>query len=139
MTGDSLARAADELYAIPPAGFTAARNERARQAREAGDRELAAAIAGLRRPTASAWLVNLLSREAPDQVSRLLDLGEELREAQQALAGDRLRELSGRRRQLVAAATEAAGRLAADAGQPASDQVQREVEATLDAALSDPG
>ncbi|MBO0788916.1 MAG: hypothetical protein J2P33_22885, partial [Actinobacteria bacterium] len=103
MTGDSLARAADELYAIPPAGFTAARNERARQAREAGDRDLAAAIAGLRRPTASAWLVNLLSREAPDQVSRLLELGEELREAQQALAGDRLRELSGRRRQLVAA------------------------------------
>ncbi len=49
-----LAEAADELYALPPGDFRAARDERADEARAAGDKELAAAIRKLRRPTVSA-------------------------------------------------------------------------------------
>jgi len=92
---------ADELYALTPAQFIAARDERARQARKAGQRDDAAAIKKLARPTTSAWLVNQLSREAPDQIGRLVEVAEALEEAQRKLAGDRLRELSGQRRSAI--------------------------------------
>jgi len=134
----NLAQVADELYGLPPSAFREARDERAGQARAAGDRDLADAIKKLRRPTVSAWLVNRLAREAPGQVDELLELGESLREAQQALAGDRLRELSTRRRRLVTGLVQEARRLAEQAGQPFSASAEREVQDTLEAALADP-
>jgi BMFP domain-containing protein YqiC len=134
----NLAQVADELYALTPTEFRAARDERAAQARASGDADLAGAIRKLRRPTVSAWLVNLLVREAAAQVGELLELGGALREAQQALDGDRLRELSAQRRQLVTAITQDVKRLAERAGQPVSAQTEREVRDTLEAALADP-
>jgi hypothetical protein len=132
-----LASAAEELYALPPGDFTAARDARVAAARAAGDRDLARAIGALRRPVVSAWLVNQLAREARDQVAGLVALGESLRLAQQDLSGDRLRELSVQRRQLVAGLMAEARRLAERDGRPAGLQVEREVEATLQAALAD--
>lgn len=134
----NLAQVADELYGLPPSAFREARDERAGQARAAGDKDLAAAIGKLRRPTVSAFVVNLLAREAPGQVDELLSLGESLREAQQALAGDRLRELSTQRRRLVTGLVQEAGRLGEQAGQPLSASAEREVQETLEAALADP-
>ncbi len=134
----TLAEAADGLYALPPGGFREARDALAGQARTAGDRDLAKAIGRLRRPTVSAWLVNQLVREAGDQLNELLELGADLRDAQSALAGDRLRELSGRRRELVAALTQQARLLAQRAQQPVSEQAERELAGTLEAALADP-
>src|SRR2546430_13318330 len=112
----NLEQVAAELYALAPAAFTAARDEQASQARASGDADLAGAIRKLRRPTVSAWLVNLLAREDGGQVDDLLELGRSLREAQRALDGDRLRGLSTQRRRLVAALTQGAQRLAAQAG-----------------------
>jgi hypothetical protein len=134
----NLAQVADELYGVPPSAFIPARDERADQARAAGDKDLAAAIRKLRRPTVSAFVVNLLAREAPGQVDELLELGASLREAQQALAGDRLRELSAQRRRLVTGLAQEARRLAEQAGQPLAAQAEREVQETLEAALADP-
>lgn len=133
-----LDQTADELYALSPDGFRAARDERVAQARASGDKDLARAIAGLRRPVVSAWLVNLLAREAAGQMGELLALGESLRDAQQALDGDRLRELSTQRRELVAAMVREAKRFAARDGRTVSLQVEREVEGTLQAALAGP-
>ena len=129
---------ADELYALSPDDFRAARDERAAQARDSGDKTLARAITALRRPAVSAWLVNLLAREQTAQMSELLALGESLRDAQEALDGVRLRELSIQRRELVAAMVSEAKQLADRAGRTVSLQVEREVEATLQAALADP-
>jgi hypothetical protein len=134
----TVADVADELYGLAPADFIAARDERARQLRAAGQRDEAAAVKKLARPTASAWLVNQLARTAPEHMSRLYDLGAELQEAQRALAGDRLRELSVQRRQVVNDLVAAASDLAGRAGQSASDPVLGEVRATLEAALADP-
>jgi hypothetical protein len=128
---------ADELYALTPAQFTAARDERARQARQAGQRDDAAAIKKLARPTTSAWLVNQLSREAPDQLGRLVEVAEALEEAQRTLAGDRLRELSGERRHVINELLPQAAGIASRDGQPASAVVMGEVRATLEAALAD--
>ena len=107
------------------------------QVRAAGQRDEAAAIKKLARPTASAWLVNQLARTAPEPMARLYELGDELQEAQRTLAGDRLRELSVQRRQVINDLLPAASDLAGQADQPASAAVLGEVRATLEAALAD--
>src|SRR5215475_6800627 len=135
----NLEQVADELYALAPAAFTAARDEQAGHARASGDAGLAGEIRKLRRPTVSAWLVNLLAREDGGQVDDLLELGQSLREAQQARDGERLRELSAQRRQLITALTQEVQRLAEQAGQAVIAQLEREVRDTLEAALADPG
>lgn len=132
-----LSEVADELYGLVPAEFRAVRDERVKQARSAGDRDLAAAITKLRKPTVSAWLVNQLAREAPDELASLLELGEALREAQRALDGDTLRELSTQRRRRVSALVQQGKRLARAARQTVTAQVEREVAASLEAAVAD--
>ncbi|MEV3987438.1 hypothetical protein AB0J57_00865 [Streptomyces sp. NPDC049837] len=128
----------DELYALRPDRFTAARNARAAEARKAGDRALADAVRALRRPTLAAWASNLLVRERPEEARSLAALGEGLRRAHHELDGARLRELSRQQHVLVTALAREARQLAAEAGQPVGDDVQYEVEATLHAVLADP-
>lgn len=138
MADQALDELAGELYTVHPAGFVAARNAVVQRAREAGDRAVAAAIGRLRRPTVSAWAVNLLVRSAPAEVAQLLSLGEQLRSAQQRLQGEQLRRLNEQRREVVAALARRARGLAADAGHPLSAAAAVEVEQTLTAALADP-
>lgn len=134
MTLDELA---DELYGLPLAEFTAARNARAKRAREEGDRNLAEQIKDLEKPTVAGWLVNRLAREDPDELAPLRDLGARLREATTKLRGDDLRTLTRQRHQLVGALVAQARRLGADEGQQVSEQVARALERTFDAALAD--
>ncbi|MBF6557322.1 MAG: hypothetical protein IVW52_14375 [Acidimicrobiales bacterium] len=129
---------AAELYGLPPEDFTAARNARAAEARRGGDVELAGAIKSLRRPTITAWLANLLVRERQSDLNELLGLGDQMRRAQAALAGNELRQLSQQRHQLVAALREGATQLAGDLGKPVSDAIAQELRMTLEAALVDP-
>ena len=128
---------AADLYGLKPGAFTAARDARAADARRDGDKELAAAIKKLKRPSVSAWLANLLVRERPHEVQRLLSLGDGLRQAQQQLAGEQLRALSQQRHQVVAALVQEATSLAAAEDQSVSPAAQRELQDTLEAALSD--
>ncbi len=129
---------ADGLYALPPEQFTAARNARAQAAKAAGDKETAARIAALRKPTVLAWLVNLMVRELPDEIAGFLDLGDALREATATLSGPELRQLSGQRHRLVQALVRQARELARQAGYRTTEDVARGLEETLAAALTDP-
>jgi hypothetical protein len=86
---------ADELYGLTPGEFTTARQARAADARQTGDRDLAAAIGKLRRPTTGAWLVNLLRRERTDELMALLNLGEVTRQAQAGLDADAMSACRG--------------------------------------------
>jgi hypothetical protein len=124
------------LYVLPPADFVAARNELVRQARAAGSREVAERLQQLRRPTRSAWLVNLLARDSA-AMQRLSALGRELRDAQTGLAGAELRNLAEQRRRLFSDLLDQARAQAADAGVRVTPTVLLEVEATLQAALVD--
>ncbi|MFC7451006.1 hypothetical protein [Rhodococcus daqingensis] len=128
----------DELYALDPAEFVETRTARAALARENGDRALATAITGLRKPTTVGWLVNILVRESPDEIEALLLLGAELRDAQRQLSGDDLRQLSSQRQQVVHALARRAGRIAAGRGRKVGEDSLREVGQTLHAALADP-
>src|SRR5918998_5377338 len=108
-------------------------------ARRAGDPKAAREIARLRRPTVAAWLVNLLALERPELVADLVQLAESLRTAQRELRGAKLRELSAQRRAVVGALVTEVRKLAAaeSAAPPAGKLPLAEVEATLNAALSD--
>jgi hypothetical protein len=127
-----------ELYGRLPADFTAERNAKAKEAKQAGDKDLAAAITALAKPTMVGWLANQLIRQYPDEMHALLELGESLREATASLAGDQLKELSRQQRQVVYALVHQARGLASAAGHPASEDTARGLEETLHAALADP-
>jgi hypothetical protein len=135
-SGDLLADAVAELYSADPDEFVRRRTELVSRAREAGQQAAARRIAGLRKPTRSAWVVNQLVRSSPDLVRGLADLGDELRAAQRSLNGEAVRQLSRRRRQLVAdlvrQALEVSGQNAPSAA------LRDEVSATLSAAVADP-
>ncbi len=130
-----LSAAVAELYAADLDAFTARRGELAAQARAAGAAAVAKKIAGLRKPTRPAWLLNQLARADPSIPARLAELGDELRRAEAALDGDRIRELSQARRRLVDAATRQALALA---GPHPTAALRDEVAATLAAAVADP-
>ena len=74
-----LEEVADELYGSSPEDFVERRTERVAEARQAGDRVLAKQISQLRRPTRTAWMVNLLARANASEINQLLDLAEPCR------------------------------------------------------------
>jgi hypothetical protein len=129
--------AADELYGLLPEQFTSRRAVFSAEARAQGDGAARAQLAAMRRPTVAAWAVNLLVRERSADVENLLRIAAELRTAQRALDGNRLRELSLERRGCVAGLSSAVRSVTAAAGRPVNDAVLREVHATLDAAVAD--
>lgn len=131
---DELLALADELYALSLPEFTPARDA---LAKEHKGTDLAAQLKKLKKPSLAAWVVNLLVRQDTEQVEQVLQVGAALREAQAAMSGDELRQLTRQRRQLTAAVTTQARRLAREAGQKVTDAVADQVEATLTAAMVD--
>lgn len=129
----------NRLYSTPPDRFVAARDAAVADARRAGDAATAREIVKLRRPTVAAWLVNLLAIRRPELVADLAQFSDALRAAQRDLRGPRFRELSVQRRAVVGALVAEVRRLAAgaEAAPPANKLPLAEVEATLNAALSD--
>jgi hypothetical protein len=136
MIGRELDEIVRELYVLPPAEFVTARNELVRQARAAGSRDVAERLRQLRRPTRSAWLVNLLASDSA-AMQRLSALGRELRDAQTGLVRTELRNLAEQRRQLISDLMDRARAHAEEAGVRLTPTVLSEVEATLQAALVD--
>jgi hypothetical protein len=126
-----------DLYGVPLAEFTARRTALAAEAKLAGDAELAGAIGALRKPVASAWLVNMLARHRAERVAEVVELGETLREAQDELDAPRLRALGRQRSTLVRQLAREAGALAAELGGAASAAAIEEVAQTLQAAMTD--
>lgn len=138
MTADPLLGEADELFALTPAEFTAARDARAKELKSQ-DATLAGQVKALRKPSVAAWVVNLLVRREAEQVDQVLSVGAALRAAQASLDGAELRELTRQRRQLTSAVTSRARTLAAEAGTRVTESVAEQVEATLTAAMLDEG
>ena len=137
MATDPLLSIAEELYALSPGDFTGTRNQWAKQAKADGDKELASRVTELRKPSMAAWVVNMLVRHQADEMAQVLDVGASLRQAQQNLDGDALRELTRQRRQLTTAVTHQGRVLAGDLGQKVTQAVADQVESTLHAAMVD--
>jgi hypothetical protein len=139
MSGESDLRAlTDELYARPPAEFVARRDELARAARASGDRELAAQVKALRRPSVGAGYLNSGVRAELGALAEVMELGRRLRDAQAGGDFAALRELGSRRGTLVAAAMRELGAHLVVAGVSATPAGLDEARTTLSSALADP-
>lgn len=132
MTG--LAEVARELYALPLAEFVAARTARAK---EQDDRAAAAAVRRLTKPSVAAWVVNMLSTHRPQLLDDVAELGERLREAQDAGDGTALRELDPERRAVLREVESGARELAEELDQPVGPAAVTALHETMLAALSD--
>jgi hypothetical protein len=135
---DELDARAAELYALHPDAFAAARDSQVRTARTEGQQSLARELSKLRRPTLSAWLINLLWRDQREVLEQLFELADEMRRAQTAGSGPELRTLTAQRRELEAALLQRARTLAEQAGVKVTDATAREAQDTLAAALARP-
>lgn len=77
----------DDLYALPPSEFVAARDALVKILRAQGDKEQAAAVKALRRPSAGAAALNVAARRRPDLVDGALAAAAALREATESAVG----------------------------------------------------
>ena len=139
-TPGGLVEATAELYGLDPKDFVPGRNELAKRLRNAGDRQLAAEVAKLRRPSPAAWAVNQLARRHRDELEELVRLGEALRAAQDgalsgAESGD-LRQAGRTRRDAVSRLVGLAEALLEQRGGGAGTHAG-EVASTLEAASLD--
>jgi hypothetical protein len=129
---------ADGLYALRADEFAAARDAQVRKARADGHAGLARALNTLRKPSQSAWLINLLWRDQRDLMEQLFELAEALSQAQAQASGSELLRLTAQRRELEAALKRRARALAEKAGVSVSATMEREAQETLAAALAQP-
>ncbi len=131
-----LATIAAELYGMPPKDFIAARDARASEARQAGDKVLATSLKQLRKPSVGAWMANVLVRQQPRDIDRLIELGATLRSTR-SLEGAQIRSATKRKQETVTKLARQALAIADRDAQPVSQAAELELEATLDAAFSD--
>ncbi len=124
----------DELLAIPPKEFVAARNAAAKQLQADGDREAAGEIKALPRPSLSLWSLNRLAHEQPDLVETFLDAAGKLRKAHES--GGDIRAATPPEREAEARVVAAAAKLAGTQGS-ATETVMRGLRATVGAAAAD--
>jgi hypothetical protein len=130
----------DRLYGLALEDFTAQRDLAARELRRAGDRDAAAELAKLPKPTPAAWTANQVARERPELIEGLLDAGAALRSAQEeALAGGgggALRDAMAGQRRAIEAVMDAAQSYR-PAGRALSRAMADRLRMTLQAAAGD--
>ncbi|HEU5194773.1 MAG TPA: hypothetical protein VFW70_08535 [Methylomirabilota bacterium] len=130
-------RVLEEVYAVPPAEFTRARNARVAALAKSGHHDAAEALRKLRRPAAPLWVVNQLGRSDPEQLEAFVDAVARLRRTQLRdphAVGDAMRE----QRAALEVLLEAARTRLIEHGLAASPQVLRRISSTLQGAAVDP-
>jgi hypothetical protein len=129
-------RHVDRLYAVPLEDFVAERKQLAKELRDGGDRDAAAEVAKLPKPTPPAWALNQLAREEPDAVGEWLDAAAALREAT-ANPGPGLREAMAEHRDATRRLLATARDRARPSGRPLSEPMLDRVRDLLQAATAD--
>lgn len=132
-----LRAAVEQLYAAPPGRFTPLRSELVAQAKSAGEKDLAASIGALRKPTVAAWAVNHFVREHADELEEFRSFADLLREAQRSLDADQLRVLGRERSKRVDALADRIAEVSSQEGQKLGAGVAQEVRDTLTALIAD--
>jgi hypothetical protein len=137
---DPVEELAGRLYGLPLEDFTRERDAAARELRKNKERDAAAVVAKLPKPSQGSWAANTLSRERRDLVDALLDAVDELRTAQEdAVAGKgagALRDAAAGERAAVEALVDAAKELRPGGRKP-SEQTLERLRTTLHAVATD--
>lgn len=134
----------EDLYALPLDEFTAARNALAADLKKQGEADAAASVKGLKKPSITAWAVNQVVRSHGADIEKLLEAGEELTSAQDALMSGSdpaaLRDATRRRREVVVTLTKHAAGALAEAGTAASrTHIDRITTTFLNASVDEEG
>ena len=143
MAGDT---GVDDLFKLPLAEFTAARNASAASLKKAGRAEDAAAVKALTKPSISAWAVNQLYWQHRKAFDQLIAAGEKLRKVQASqltqtanVKGEggggkgELRALIEAQRDALTDLAKRAAALLAESGHPATPDLTRRITTTLEA------
>jgi hypothetical protein len=137
---DPVEEVAGRLYGLPLEEFTRERDAAARELRRAKERDAAAVVAKLPKPSQGSWAANTLARERRDLVDALLEAGEELRAAQEGAVSGKgagaLREAAAAQRAAVDALVDAAKELRPGGRKPTEQTLER-LRTTLNAAATD--
>lgn len=142
MPDADLERRLEPLYREPPEEFVAARDALVGDLRASGDREAAARVKKLRRPSQAAWLINRVAIDEPDRAQAVAEAADNLAAVQRRVldeggGADELRAAAdGERRRIGELVTEAR-RVAASHPRPVSETVIERVAETLQAVGSD--
>src|SRR5512132_1289634 len=80
---------ASDLYGLPIDEFTKSRDELAKELRKGGKKDAADEVKALRKPTASASVINQLARRHPQEMKALVKAGDDLRKAQRSAVSGR--------------------------------------------------
>jgi hypothetical protein len=132
----------DALYGLPLDEFTPSRDALAKELQREGQRQQAAWVKVLRKPSAAAWVVNQLVRTKPQEAKRLLEAGEKLREVHERLlvgeasATELRNEADGENEAVRALLASAPGLLDRDGHEPSGSTVEK-AEETLRAVAPD--
>jgi hypothetical protein len=124
---------ASPLYALDPGDFIAARTALAKALKAEGDKDIAAVVGKLRKPSPVAWALNQIARSQPDLVEEALEATRSLRDASDAAVGgdaSRFRDAAAAER----AATRALADEAGDLLGPRGVDLRLQLEGTVRAA-----
>src|SRR5258705_5901898 len=126
----------DDLFKLPPAEFTAARNALAAKLKKDGDAAAADRVKTLGKPSISTWIANQLYWRHRKAFDRLLAAGDQFRKAQAAQLAGKPGDLRGSldaRRETLSELTRQAAEILRDTGHPPSPDIMRRVMTTLEA------
>jgi flagellar biosynthesis GTPase FlhF len=126
----------DDLFQLPLAEFTPARNALATVLKKSGDTAEAERVKALVKPSLSAWVANQLYWHHRTAFDQLITAGDQFRAAQAAqLAGKPadLRAPLEARRGILAQLAKLSAALLAQSGHPASSDTMRRLTTTLEA------
>lgn len=132
----------DKLYGAPLEQFVTQRGELTRELRKHGEREQAAEVAAVRKPSVAAWAVNQLVRTQSRAITELFDAGDALQTAHRTATTGRgdaaaLRSATQRERSAVDDLVQAARGLLSSDGHELSPTIIDRVADTLRAAALD--
>lgn len=135
--------AIDRLYGLPRDAFVAERDGLAKELRAAGQRDEAAAVKALKKPSVAAWAVNQALRTQGKAARELWRAGDALAAAQEKIlagegSGADLRAATERERAAVEPLVDAARGLLTASGGDLSETTIERVRQTLHAGAIDP-
>jgi archaellum component FlaC len=123
----------DELYQLPLAEFTGARNELAARLKQSGRANDATLVKALQKPPVSAWAVNQLYWNHRDEFDELLAAGKRVHKASLSGKAAELRGSLDARREALSHLEDLASSLLTESGHNASLDTIRRILTTLEA------
>jgi hypothetical protein len=126
----------DALFSLPLSEFTPARNALAARLKREGHADEANRVKAIGKPSTSAWAVNQLYWKHRELFNRLLEAGQDYREAQAAQLAGRptdLRKPGDARRTAISELSRLAAGLLQEAGHNPAPEIMRRISTTLEA------